>query len=48
VVADAVVDRIAKVHMASYQRAVRQDVRSPVAVACRRRDDMTLLMFKFF
>lgn len=45
--ADGVVDRIAKIHMDTYQRAASQDVRSPVAVACRKRDDMTLLIYKF-
>ena len=45
--ADGVVDRIAKIHMDTYQRAASKDVRSPVAVACRKRDDMTLLIYKF-
>ena len=45
--ADLVVDRIATVHRDTYQRAASKDVRSPVAVACRKRDDMTLLIYKF-
>lgn len=45
--ADGVVDRIAKVHMDTYQKAASEDVRSPIAVACRKRDDMTLLIYKF-
>jgi len=45
--ADIVVDRIAQVHRDTYQRAASEDVRSPVAVACRKRDDMTLLIYKF-
>ena len=46
-VADKIVDRIAMVHKDTYQRAASVDVRSPVAVACKTRDDMTLLIFKF-
>ena len=45
--ADLVVDRIARIHEDTYRRAANEDVRSPVAVACRKRDDMTLLIYKF-
>lgn len=45
--ADGVVDRIANIHRDTYRREASQDVRSPVAVACRKRDDMTLLIYKF-
>ena len=45
--AAVVVDCMAKIHMDTYQRAATKDVRSPLAMACKTRDDMTLLIFKF-
>ena len=46
-VADRVVGRISQIHHDTYQRKARLDARSPIAVACRKRDDMTLLIYKF-
>lgn len=46
-VAERVVNRIAQIHHDTYQRKAREDVRSPIAVACRKRDDMTLLLYEF-
>lgn len=46
-VADRVVGRISQIHHDTYQRRARVDARSPIAVACRKRDDMTLLIYKF-
>ena len=46
-VAERVVGRIAQIHHDTYQRKARVDARSPIAVACRKRDDMTLLIYKF-
>ena len=46
-VAERVVNRIAQTHHDTYQRKAREDVRSPLAVACEKRDDMTLLLYTF-
>ena len=46
-VADTVVDRIATIHKDCYEKNARMDARSPLAVSCRKRDDMTLLIHRF-
>ena len=46
-VSDKVLGRIAQIHQDTYQRSAAVDVRSPVAVSCRKRDDMTLVFYKF-
>ena len=46
-VADRMLERVAKIHKDTYQKAAQEDVRSPRAVTCRKRDDMTLLVYKF-
>ena len=46
-VADGVLDRLQKVHHDCYQREASKDVRSPKAVNCRKRDDMTCIVYKF-
>lgn len=45
--ADRVIDRLAKIHQDTYTKSARSDPRSPKAVACRKRDDMTLMIYKF-
>ena len=47
VLADRVIDRIRAIHEDAYKKHAAKDVRSPVAVACRKRDDMTLLIHQF-
>ena len=44
ILADRVIDRIRAIHEDAYKK---NDVRSPIAVACRKRDDMTLLIHQF-
>lgn len=46
-VADSVVARIAQIHEDCYKRHAKVDTRSPLAVNCRKRDDMTLLVYRF-
>lgn len=46
-VSDSVLERICKIHRDTYKDSARKDPRSPKAVACRKRDDMTLLVYKF-
>lgn len=45
--ADNVLGRLCKIHSDCYEKHARQDLRSPLAVSCRKRDDMTLLVYKF-
>lgn len=47
IVAEKVVNKIAQVHHDTYQRKARVNVRSLMAVACEKRDDMTLLLYRF-
>ena len=47
VISDRVIDRIRTVHEDTYKKHASEDVRSPVAVSCRKRDDMTLLTYEF-
>ena len=42
-----ILKRIRQIQHDLYQRSARQDVRSPPAVANRKRDDMTLVIYKF-
>ena len=46
-VSDKVLGRIAQIHQDMYQRSAAVDVQSPVAISCRKRDDMTLVIYKF-
>ena len=41
-----VLERIASVNKDAYMTNARKDVRSQLAVACRKRDDMTLIVHK--
>lgn len=45
--AGKILSRTASIHEHCYQVNAVQDPRSALAVACRKRDDMTLLMYKF-
>ena len=47
VLADRVLSRIRAIHEDAYKKHATEDVRSPVAVDCRKRDDMTLLIHQF-
>lgn len=46
-VADSVLARIAQIHNDCYERHAKVDPRAPLAVSCRKRDDMTLLAYRF-
>lgn len=46
-VADSVLARVAQIHKDCYEKNARQDSRSALAVSCRKRDDMTLLVYRF-
>ncbi len=45
--ADGVLARVAKIHRDCYTSNSRKNSQSDLAVACRKRDDMTLLVYKF-
>ena len=45
--ADSVLARISKAHHKAYQTAAERDQRSTLAVNCRKRDDMTCVIYKF-
>ena len=45
-VAERVLQRIAHSHHTAFQRSAAVDSASPVAVACRKRDDMTLIVYR--
>lgn len=47
VISDRVIDRIRTIHEDTYKKHASEDIRSPVAVSCRKRDDMTLLTYEF-
>jgi TAK1-binding protein 1 len=47
ILADRVLGRTRANHEDAYKRAAAQDVRSPIAIECRKRDDMTLLIHQF-
>ena len=44
-IAQTTLDQVAHLHEEAFQRSAKEDVRSPKAVACRKRDDMTLIVF---
>lgn len=44
--ADGVLAKLAKVHRDCYTQNAKKDARSALAVSCRKRDDMTLLVYK--
>lgn len=46
-VSDSVLERLCKIHRDTYENTARIDPRSPKAISCRKRDDMTLLVYKF-
>lgn len=46
-VSDRVLQRLQHIHHDRYQKCAKEDERSENAVACRKRDDMTLLVYKF-
>ena len=46
-VSDRVLQRLQQIHHDTYQSSARVDERSETAVTCRKRDDMTLLVYKF-
>ncbi len=45
--ADTVLAKIAKLHEEVYRKAADKDPCSPQAVNCRKRDDMTCVVYKF-
>lgn len=47
VISDRTLDRIRKVHEDTFTMHAKKDIRSPMAVSCRKRDDMTLLIYQF-
>ena len=47
VISDRTIDRIRKVHENAFTEHAKKDVRSPMAVSCRKRDDMTLVIYQF-
>ena len=46
-IAIQILKRIRQIQYDLYQRSARENVRSPAAVANRKRDDMTLVIYKF-
>ena len=46
-IAQSTLDQVAHLHEEAFQRSAQQDVRSPKATACRKRDDMTLIVSTF-
>ena len=46
-VATVVLDQIKNIHEQTYMTAAQVDPRSPLAVQCRKRDDMTLVALHF-
>ncbi len=44
---DTLLGRVARIHMDCYEKNAKLDPRSPLAVGCRKRDDMTMLIYKF-
>ena len=46
-IAQTTLDQVAHLHEEAFQRSAKEDVRSPKAVACRKRDDMTLVVYRF-
>ena len=46
-IAQTTLDQVAHLHEEAFQRSAQHDVRSPKAAACRKRDDMTLVVYSF-
>ena len=46
-IAQSTLDQVAHLHEGAFQRSAHQDIRSPKATACRKRDDMTLVVYTF-
>ena len=46
-IAQTTLDQVAHLHEEAFQRSAKDDVRSPKAMACRKRDDMTLVVYAF-
>ena len=46
-VSDSLLERICHIHKEAYMKSAQSDPRSPLAVGCRKRDDMTLIVYKF-
>ena len=46
-IAQSTLDQVAHLHEKAFQRSAQQDIRSPKATACRKRDDMTLVVYTF-
>ena len=44
---DYLLFRIMQIHEDCYSKNASVDPRSPLATACRKRDDMTLILYKF-
>ena len=47
ILSSTVLDRIRRLHHDTYQKSAKESPSSPNAVNCRKRDDMTLLIYKF-
>ena len=45
--ADYLLLRLMQIHEDCYSKNARVDPRSPLATSCRKRDDMTLIFYKF-
>ena len=43
-IAQSTLDEVVHLHEEAFQRSAQQDVRSPKATACHKRDDMTLIV----
>eukprot|EP00731_Ephydatia_muelleri_P028905 Em0020g549a len=46
-IAQSTLDQVAHLHEEAFQRSAQQDARSPKAIACRKRDNMTLVLCTF-
>ena len=46
-IAQSTLDQVAHLHEEAFQTSAQQDVRSPKATACCKRDDMTLVLCTF-
>ena len=46
-IAQSTLAQVAHLHEEAFQRSAQQDARSPKAIACRKRDDMTLVLCTF-
>ena len=46
-IAQSTLDQVAHLHEEAFQRSAHQDIRSPKATACHKRDNMTLVVYTF-